>query len=98
HCKNVVTKQAPMNRAERKRQEQHGRVFRVLTVTTKTTRKPLTGAHLYSSEQGSHARAHWVRGHFAHYTAEAPLFGKYTGQFWHPAHVRGNKDIGTVEK
>jgi hypothetical protein len=32
---------------------------------------------------------HVVRGHFSTYTKEAPLFGKVTGTFWVPAHIRG---------
>ena len=39
---------------------------------------------------------HTVRGHFAHYTADAPLFGKYVGTWWRPWHVRGNPDHGVV--
>jgi hypothetical protein len=34
---------------------------------------------------------HMVRGHFSHYTEEKPLFGKYAGTFWIPAHIRGSK-------
>jgi hypothetical protein len=43
------------------------------------------------------ARLHTVRGHFATYTGEAPLFGKYTGTFWRPWSLRGNPDRGVVE-
>ncbi len=32
---------------------------------------------------------HIVRGHFSTYTENAPLFGRITGTFWIPAHVRG---------
>jgi len=41
---------------------------------------------------------HLVRGHFAHYSEQAPLFGKYAGTFWIPAHARGNPEVGTVLK
>jgi hypothetical protein len=41
---------------------------------------------------------HLVRGHFAHYSEERPLFGRYSGTFWIPAHVRGNREVGTVLK
>lgn len=43
-------------------------------------------------------REHTVRGHFRHYTEDAPLFGHYTGNVWVPAHKRGSKEHGTVEK
>jgi hypothetical protein len=41
---------------------------------------------------------HICRGHFAHYTADALLFGKYEGTFWHPMHVRGSAKAGIVVK
>lgn len=41
---------------------------------------------------------HVVRGHFASYTDDAPLFGKYTGTFWKPAHTRGSAEQGVVVK
>lgn len=41
---------------------------------------------------------HLCRGHFAHYTEEKKLFGKYTGRFWHPPHMRGKKENGTIKK
>lgn len=41
---------------------------------------------------------HIVRGHFARYTPERPLFGKYTGTFWMPQHVRGSPTAGVVVK
>lgn len=41
---------------------------------------------------------HICRGHFSHYTEDKPLFGKYAGQFWIPAHVRGTADAGIVAK
>lgn len=41
---------------------------------------------------------HICRGHFVHYSAEKPLFGKYEGTFWKPAHVRGSIEQGAVVK
>jgi len=41
---------------------------------------------------------HICRGHFAHYGPDAPLFGKYTGAFWHPMHTRGSAKNGIVMK
>lgn len=41
---------------------------------------------------------HICRGHFKTYTEENPLFGKHTGSFWCPQHVRGNPDAGEVKK
>lgn len=41
---------------------------------------------------------HLRRGNFAHYSTDAPLFGKYTGTFWRPATVVGNEKNGMVVK
>ena len=41
---------------------------------------------------------HICRGHFAVYTADNPLFGRYTGTYWRPAHTRGDDKHGVVRK
>lgn len=41
---------------------------------------------------------HTVRGHFATYTADAPLFGKLVGTYWKPATIRGSDQHGQVIK
>lgn len=41
---------------------------------------------------------HLVRGSFATYTTERPLFGKVTGTFWRPAHLKGKPEAGVVVK
>lgn len=41
---------------------------------------------------------HICRGHFAHYEGEKLLFGKYDGNFWRPAHVRGSRKVGVDHK
>lgn len=41
---------------------------------------------------------HICRGHFAHYGPDHPLFGKYTGTFWKPMHIRGSASAGVVHK
>ena len=41
---------------------------------------------------------HLCRGHFATYTEEKKLFGKYTGKFWIPPHMKGKKERGEVIK
>jgi hypothetical protein len=43
-------------------------------------------------------RVHLCRGHFATYSPEAPLFGKYVGRFWIPPHARGDRSRGMIEK
>lgn len=41
---------------------------------------------------------HLVRGHFATYTPDKPLFGRITGTVWKPSHVRGDAAEGIVAK
>lgn len=41
---------------------------------------------------------HICRGHFSTYTDEKPLFGKVSGTFWVPSHVRGSMEQGIVDK
>lgn len=43
-------------------------------------------------------RLHMVRSHWATYTADAPLFGKYTGTFFKPSFVKGSAKVGQVVK
>lgn len=39
---------------------------------------------------------HHVRGSFATYTPERPLFGKWVGRLWRDGHTRGDKSLGTI--
>lgn len=41
---------------------------------------------------------HSVRGHIKRFGPEAPLFGKYVGNVWCPAHARGDLAAGAVVK
>lgn len=49
-------------------------------------------------ESEIHRALHICRGHFATYSEERPLFGKYSGTFWKPMHVRGSKEYGEIIK
>ena len=51
-----------------------------------------------SEKTGLKRALHICRGHFVTYTQEAPLFGRMTGTFWKPMHLRGNKKEGVVVK
>jgi hypothetical protein len=48
--------------------------------------------------EGLSRALHKVRGHMVTYTEERPLFGKYPGTFWVPAHERGDSKNGVVAK
>jgi hypothetical protein len=51
-----------------------------------------------SEEVGLKKALHICRGHFANYSEDKPLFGKVSGRFWIPAHVRGSGDAGEIKK
>lgn len=98
NCKNVeLVDRKPSEKFQRfaKRRSIPSNTYKVLKVHT--TRKAYPDGE---SSDGDHdpKRLHIVRGHFAHYTEDKPLFGKYTGTFWRPAHVRGDESMGVVVK
>ena len=96
HCKNVDMIDADEHGPGAKwcrRQHAPDVVYKRLRIPGTVRRRTATGEH-----SGVELRSHICRGHFKTYTAEAPLFGKYVGKFWHPCHVRGNPKIGEVEK
>lgn len=49
------------------------------------------------NEAMRHYRKHFCRGHIRIYDEDAPLFGKYVGPVWIPAHLRGTEP-GFVDK
>jgi len=90
--KNIEIREAPANRAERKRRAKGGLVKSIIVIknhrgVTYTPISQLMG-------MGEGRRLHHVMGHFAHYGEENPLFGKVTGVFWIPPHYRGNREVG----
>jgi hypothetical protein len=56
------------------------------------------GAFRTQDENGKPIPRHLVRGHFARYSEEKPLFGKYVGTFWVTPHWRGDEEFGEVRK
>lgn len=45
-------------------------------------------------QQGMAKALHICRGHFKHFTEDRPLFGKLSGMFWWPSHIRGSENAG----
>lgn len=92
-CKNVTTERVLPTRQQRRYYERRGEpipnehriIVKVPGKGTHTLAGPLRPGE-------AQIPAHMVRGHFAEYTEERPLFGKYSGRFWIPAHVRGVGD------
>lgn len=97
NCKNIDLMDAPFSRntrRERRRQQLPDVKYKVLTISPSMT----PGSRSEGGLTLDTMPLHLVRGSFATYTEDKPLFGKYTGTFWRPAHVRGTADAGTVYK
>lgn len=100
HCKNVrvgekVDERKPADRARDLRAGIPEVKFKTLEI--EPMRKVLASEGGIA-ENGLKKALHICRGHFSHYSEERPLFGKYSGQFWIPAHVRGTTESGQVIK
>lgn len=98
-CKNVrlVDTEPTLNRQQRRNRDRRG----IPTVTYKTIQidpnRTTDVGRPHTSTSGDLLPLHIVRGNFATYTEERPLFGRYVGTFWRPAHIRGNAERGVVQ-
>lgn len=98
-CSNVGLREVEPSRAERR---QHARThperpllrYRVVEVAPHLTARRPGGGTLVAGSPEHHKALHICRGHFRTYTRERPLFGKYAGTFYVPAHVRGTATDG----
>jgi len=102
-CRNVSERIIPVSSALQKQRKRKNRPplteYRILEVRVPIKQCVATDAELKAaSKQRIETRFHAVRGHFAHYSEDKPLFGKMSGRFWIPAHVRGSKDAGEIKK
>lgn len=97
NCKNVsVVENQPDRRINRERRDAGLKPFvRYHTINIEPMKKVLRTEGNIETE-GIKKALHICRGHFATYSEERPLFGKVSGTFWVPAHVRGSADKGVV--
>jgi hypothetical protein len=95
NCRNVKTQEVARVATKTKKQRR-ARDTGVLSYHTIVLPRTAGGGDGDGSRTGM-ARMHTVRGHFAVYGPEAPLFGKYTGTFWRPWSLRGNPGRGVVQ-
>lgn len=99
HCKNVATREVTQAGFDRQvwQKKHKRRLVRYHVLDIDPMRKVLrTEGRI--EEVGLKRALHICRGHFATYTEDAPLFGRVTGTFWRPQHVRGSKSAGAVVK
>jgi hypothetical protein len=99
HARNVsLSENVPPPKASKRHYKRHG----VPLITYKTLEiEPLKAALRTegdSKRMGLQRALHICRGHWASYSQDAPLFGKYSGTFWKPQHVRGASEHGEVIK
>lgn len=102
NCNNVRLEEQEAryeNRQDRRNAERRGDPprHRFYTLAIDPMRKSTEGGSGPSTSKGV-TSMHICRGHFSHYSEERPLFGKYSGTFWVPAHVRGISEVGVVGK
>lgn len=98
NVRNARTDEVQVDRSYKKREMRHGRATsRYYVLTIDVLRRAVD---MRANESGlSIQRAlHICRGHFATYGDDHPLFGKYTGKYWIPAHIRGSAGKGVVIK
>lgn len=96
NCKNVSTVDSTATDAPPAKWQR-----RMKTPEIRYSRIKIDGFTSEAKTQGGgidgHNKAwHICRGNFATYTDKAPLFGKYTGRYWRPQHVKGDKKHGEV--
>lgn len=99
HCRNIEVRDRPVSRQQHRMAERTGKtaiVYKELVIDA--FRKQVR--YETESEGGNEIKRamHICRGHFATYGDHNPLFGKHTGTFWRPMHVRGHKEVGEVRK
>lgn len=99
HLKNMTVEERPIARSQRRR------LARILGADAPTTVRTLNIIPFSTEPRGTRHQStepapvpfHLVRGHFSRYSESKPLFGRYVGNFWIPAHARGNKAFGTID-
>jgi len=97
HCKNIITQEHPPYRPtmpKGKRNKSPKIKYHTLRISNSLVKSESRD----STNKGQEKPKHICRGKFAHYTEEKKLFGKYTGTFWRPMHIRGSANHGIVGK
>jgi hypothetical protein len=99
NCRNVVHEDVtPPEKFAKAHRKKHGspmHAYRVLKVNVFDEVVKVDPKHRSTAGEPLSA-LHICRGHFRIYSEEKPLFGKYSGPVWVPAHFRGSESAGTV--
>lgn len=97
HCKNIETVEHTHDRGEKWHRRSKIPKLKFHTLDIQPMKKVLR-TEGQSESTGIKKALHICRGHFATYSPDHPLFGKYTGTFWRPDHTRGQIEQGQVTK
>lgn len=98
NCKNVDVSEVDAPRSLRRTAKRNNApVSKYYVLNVDVLRREVT-SHAKATGNSIAKSLHICRGHFATYTDDHPLFGKYTGRFWKPSHVRGSVQSGVVVK
>lgn len=100
HCKNIeLAQRAPAPKLAKSYAKRHkGHALSPFhEIAIEPVRRILEGEGK-QTRVGLQKALHITRGHFKHYSAEKPLFGRVTGTVWCPSHTRGNREKGEVKK
>jgi len=94
HCKNISLISDPVPIKLNKSRIKKGKLpfFRFNKIVIDPM-KEILKREGQAEQTGLKRALHICRGHFATYTAEAPLFGKVTGTVWKPMHLRGEQRL-----
>lgn len=97
HCKGVtLVDNTPSDQLQKKHLKKHHNAKPLVTYKTiliKTATQILKEEGKID-ECGMAKALHICRGHFKHFGEDRPLFGKLSGTFWWPSHIRGSVESG----
>jgi hypothetical protein len=96
HCKNIQISPAKTFQSVKNPKKNKKHFIKYYTLEIDPIKKMLDG--VMSNKTNIKKALHICRGHFATYSPEKPLFGKFTGTIWKPMHTRGNSKIGEIVK
>lgn len=104
HTKNITLKDEPApfiskKKKQEARPESVGLRFKTLDIAPLKEQVRYTSVSAKEESGDEIKRAlHLCRGHYRRYTEEKKLFGRQTGIFWIPEHMRGSKEAGEIKK
>jgi hypothetical protein len=99
-CKNISTQETLPSEKLNKKRIKNGKIpvssYKILVFNPNAFHKKYKGDNL--NDPQLHVRLHFCRGHIKTYTEENKLFGMHVGSFWWEPTIRGDKNIGIVDK